>query len=292
MSQDTSAFGIPFTPRILVVDDEKRIRDGCHDVLTQEGFEVAKAETGEIGIKMIEEAHYDIILLDLMMPGLSGFEVLTKVKTLHPDTVIIVITGYVTVEHSVEAMKKGAFDFIPKPFSPDQLRVVVSRAIEHTRTLQDIAHEKSRMRVLINQLASGVMATDSQKRIALANPAFQRMMGYRGTNLIGRPVEELIQNEELKEMVNKALSMPGADFVELTEELRVGTDGEDQEMILGASCAPFRDRMGRNLGTVTVLHDITTLKKMDQLKSDFVSTVAHEIRRVVQPGSSIEVMQH
>jgi two-component system phosphate regulon sensor histidine kinase PhoR len=134
------------------------------------------------------------------------------------------------------------------------------------------------MRVLINQLASGVMATDSQKRIALANPAFQRMMGYRGADLIGRPVEELIQNEELKKMVNQALSMPGGDFVELTEELRVGGDGEDQEMILGARCAPFRDRMGRNLGTVTVLHDITTLKKMDQLKSDFVSMVAHEIR--------------
>ncbi len=269
---------ISFKPKILVVDDEKRIRDGCHKVLTQEGFEVVRAETGELGIKMMEEAHHDIILLDLMMPGLSGFDVLTHVKALHPDTVIIVITGYVTVEHSVEAMKKGAFDFIPKPFSPDQLRVVVSRAIEYNRTLQDIAHEKSRMRTLINQLASGVMATDSQKRVALANPAFQKMLGYQGESVIAQPVDKFIQNEKLKRMIDQALSMPEEEFAESTEELNLGGNGEAQETILAARCAPFRDRLGRKLGTITVLNDITALKKMDQLKSDFVSMVAHEIR--------------
>jgi two-component system phosphate regulon sensor histidine kinase PhoR len=92
---------ISFQPRILVVDDEKRIRDGCHKVLTQEGFEVDGAETGEAGIKMIEDAHYDIVLLDLKMPGLSGFDVLGNVKALHPDTVVILITGYATVDHSI-----------------------------------------------------------------------------------------------------------------------------------------------------------------------------------------------
>ena len=267
-----------FRPRILVVDDEKRIRDGCHMVLTQEGFEVAKAETGELGIKMIEEAHYDIILLDLMMPGLSGFDVLAHVKALHPDTVIIVITGYATVEYSIEAMKKGAFDFIPKPFSPDQLRVVVSKAIEYTRTLQDIANEKSRMRVLINHLVSGVITTDNQKRVALANPAFLKMIDYHGGSVIGRSVTEFIKNEKLNLMIDKALSMPGDEFIELSEEMNFRGEGEKEEIFIGARCVPFRDRLGRTLGTVTMLHDITTLKKMDQLKSDFVSMVAHEIR--------------
>jgi two-component system phosphate regulon sensor histidine kinase PhoR len=269
---------ISFQPRILVVDDEKRIRDGCHKVLTQEGFEVDRAETGEAGIKMIEEAHYDIVLLDLKMPGLSGFDVLGNVKALHPDTVVIVITGYATVDHSIEAMKKGAFDFIPKPFSPEQLRVVVSKAIEHTRTLQDIANEKSRMRVLINQLASGVMATDNRKRVALANPAFLRMLGYRGESVVGHRAEEFIGDERLLKMIDQALSMGEQEFIELTEELDLEGKGEGEETILVARCVPFKDRLDRILGTVTVLHDITALKKMDQLKSDFVSMVAHEIR--------------
>ncbi|MDH3875806.1 MAG: response regulator, partial [Desulfobacteraceae bacterium] len=148
MTEKQSA-DILFKPKILVVDDEKVIRNGCREVLTQEGYEAILAENGELGLKMIEKAHYDVILLDLMMPGLSGFEVLSHVKTLHPDTSIIVITGYATIENSIEAMRKGAFDFIPKPFSPDQLRVVVSKAIEHTGALKDIANEKSRIRVLI-----------------------------------------------------------------------------------------------------------------------------------------------
>jgi two-component system phosphate regulon sensor histidine kinase PhoR len=239
---------------------------------------VDRAETGEAGIKMIEEAHYDIVLLDLKMPGLSGFDVLGNVKALHPDTVVIVITGYATVDHSIEAMKKGAFDFIPKPFSPEQLRVVVSKAIEYTRTLQDIANEKSRMRVLINQLASGVMATDNRKRVALANPAFLRMLGYRGESVVGHRAEEFIGDERLLKMIDQALSMGEQEFIELTEELDLEGKGEGEETILVARCVPFKDRLDRILGTVTVLHDITALKKMDQLKSDFVSMVAHEIR--------------
>src|SRR5512133_3798182 len=95
-------------PRILVVDDEARIRDACRIVLEEMGFEVALASDGEQGLAKIKERHFDIILADLMMPVLSGFDVLSQVREHHPDTVVIVITGYATVEHSIEAMKKGA----------------------------------------------------------------------------------------------------------------------------------------------------------------------------------------
>jgi len=266
-----------FTPKVLVIDDEKRIRDGCQKTLTLEGFEVATAESGTLGLEIIEKEPFDIILLDLMMPGLSGMEVLARVKVLHPETIIVVITGYATLEHAIEAMKKGAFDFIAKPFSPEELRNVVSKAIQFIRTLEDIVTENSRMRVLINQLSGGVMATDAEKNVALANPAFLRMMNYRG-NAIGRPVTELVQNKELNQMIDQALSMPETEFAELTAELDLEGKGAEEETVLGVRCAPFRDRLGRNLGSLTVLLDITAQKKIDQLKSDFVSLVAHEIR--------------
>jgi len=266
-----------FAPRVLVVDDEKRIRDGCQKTLKLEGFEVSSVESGILGLEILEQEHFDIILLDLMMPGLSGMEVLARVKVLHPETIVIVITGYATLEHAIEAMKKGAFDFIAKPFSPEELRNVVSKAIQFIRTLEDIVTEKSRMRVLINQLSGGVMATDAQKNVALANPAFLRMMDYRG-EAIGQPVSEIVRNKELNQMINRALSMPETEFAELTAELELEGKGDDEETMLGVRCAPFRDQLGRNLGTLTVLLDITAQKKMDQLKSDFVSMVAHEIR--------------
>lgn len=109
---------ISFQPRVLVVDDEARIQAACKRLLTDEGCDVEIAENGIKGLKMIEEKHFDIVLLDLMMPGMSGLDVLTDLKARHPDTVVIVITGYATLEHSVETMKKGAFDFCPSLFPP------------------------------------------------------------------------------------------------------------------------------------------------------------------------------
>jgi two-component system, OmpR family, phosphate regulon sensor histidine kinase PhoR len=265
-------------PRILIVDDEVRIRDACRAVLEEEGFEVALASDGEQCLAKIKERHFDIILADLMMPVLSGFDVLSQVRERHPDTVVIVITGYATVEHSIEAMKKGAFDFIPKPFTPDQLRGVVSKSIKYTRALQDITDTKSRLRVMVNRLVDGVMTTDNEKHMVLANPAFLHMLGYYGENVIGRRVEEVIECEPLVRMIDQALAMPPDTFTEIVQELSfAGNDGQN-ETILSVRCAPFRGRTGLNLGTITVLHDITAIKKIDRMKSEFVSMVSHEIR--------------
>ena len=273
---ETVAAANEYSPKILVIDDEKRIRDGCHTILTASGYGVTCAENGKQGLDIINQEHFDIILLDLMMPELSGLDVLPMVKENHPDTVVIVITGYATVEYSIEAMKAGAFDFLAKPFSPNKLKVVVSKAIEHTRALKDIATEKSRMKGLINRLSAGVMATDSRKHVVLANPSFQDMIDYHGKTIIGRPVETFIEHTGLLDMITQAVSMGPNEKIELTDELEWGDD--ENKRVLSVCCAPFKDRVGMNLGTITVLHDITVLKKVAQMKSDFVSLVAHEIR--------------
>jgi two-component system phosphate regulon sensor histidine kinase PhoR len=262
--------------KILVVDDEPRIRDACRMVLTEEGFDVALASDGNEGVQMIQEEHYDIILVDLMMPVLSGFEVLSHVKERHPDTVVIVITGYATVEHSISAMKRGAFDFIPKPFTPDQLRGVVEKAIKYNRALQDIAETNSRLRVMVNRLTDGVMTCDIDKRVVLANPAFLHMIGYHGEPVLGRSIEEIHVGEQLRSMIERALVMPVDSVAEITEEI-TWQEG-DTKKTFNAKCAPFPGRGGFNIGTITVLNDITALKEMEQMKSDFVSMVSHEVR--------------
>jgi signal transduction histidine kinase len=267
-----------FQPRVLVVDDEVRIQEACQRLLTQEGCDVELAANGIKGLKMIEEKHFDIILLDLMMPGMSGLEVLKDVKSRHPDTVVIIITGYATLEHSIETMKKGAFDFLSKPFSPQELRIVISKAIEFIRTLQDIATEKSRMRVMINTLSNGVLTTDNQKRVALANPAFLKMISCSKISVIGHNVSELIKDSRLLDIIDQAINQPEDTFAEITDEITLPRFKEKDDIIIGVRSIPFRDRLNRNLGSVTVFNDITVLKKVDQLKSNFVSMVAHEIK--------------
>jgi PAS domain S-box-containing protein len=122
------------------------------------------------------------------------------------------------------------------------------------------------------------MTTDNQRRIAQANPAFLKMIGYHGPRPIGRTVDEIVSIPLINDMIDRVLDAPEDEPIEVSEEVRPEPDAKSAEMIIGAHCVPFRDRLGRNLGTITVLHDITALKRMDQLKSNFVSMVSHEIR--------------
>lgn len=223
--------------KILVIDDEARIREACTIVLSERGFQVSSAPDGEDGLKMIAENHFDIVLVDLMMPTISGFDVLSEVRKNHPDTVVIVITGYATLEHSIEAMKKGAFDFIPKPFTPDQLRAVVDKSLQYTNALQDIAESKSRLRVLVNRLSEGVITTDINKLVVQANRAFLHMMGYHGEDVIGRNVSSIIDNKELLRAIDETLEMTPATFAEITNELTF--HDEDGENIIAAGAALF-----------------------------------------------------
>jgi two-component system sensor histidine kinase/response regulator len=120
-------------PIILVIDDEEFMRDACSQILTKDGYQAETAEDGIIGFVKIQDLHPDLVLIDLKMPGKSGFDVLDNIKDFDPNIISIVITGYATVESAVEAMKKGAYDFIPKPFTPDQLRIIIKRGLERRR---------------------------------------------------------------------------------------------------------------------------------------------------------------
>jgi len=115
---------------ILVIDDEETMRDSCQQALSRSGNIVEVAEEGTKGLEMLGKESFDLVILDLKMPGLSGMEVLKRIKEDEPEVVVVVITGYATVESAVEAMKAGAYDFIPKPFTPESLRMIVDRALE------------------------------------------------------------------------------------------------------------------------------------------------------------------
>lgn len=132
-------------PLILVIDDEESMRDSCSLILTKDGYKTETAPDGESGLKKIKELQPDLILVDLKMPGISGFDVLEKVSEIDPNIVSVVITGYATVESAVEAMKKGAYDFLPKPFTPDELRIIIRRGLERRNlTLQKESLEKEK----------------------------------------------------------------------------------------------------------------------------------------------------
>jgi len=121
--------------RILIIDDEQVLLEGCKQILEEKGYVTATAENGDLGLQLIREWNPDLVLVDLKMPGKSGMEVLQEIESTHPNLVKIVITGFSTVSLAVEAMKKGADDFIPKPFTDDELSMTVEKGLKKRRLI-------------------------------------------------------------------------------------------------------------------------------------------------------------
>jgi len=224
-----------------------------------------------------------------MMPGMSGMEVLDQVRIIDPNLPVIVITGYATVESAVEAMKKGAYDFIPKPFTPDQLRIVVKRALERRslkkeaeflrkereRSLRDIATEKSKIKTIINCMGDGVLVCDQDGCVVLTNPAASRMLMTSETSLLGNSISQCHLSSDLSKTIEESLQAKDIGYTSVSQELSLG---ESQEIFLRAHTAQVRNDLGETMGSVTVLQDISHLKELDKMKSEFIAMVTHELR--------------
>lgn len=123
--------------RILVVDDEEIVIRSCLRILGNGDYEVEAVQDGWEALGKIDENDYDVIILDIMMPKVDGMEVLQRVKETHPDVEVIMVTGHSQIETAVRSMKLGAFDYLPKPFDPDELELTVERALERRRLLRE-----------------------------------------------------------------------------------------------------------------------------------------------------------
>ena len=122
-------------PSILVIDDEEIMREVIAALLTEEGFRATCAATGKEGLEKAQQETPDLVLLDLMLPGMNGFATLKEILRVDPDTVVIMISAYASIKDAVEATKAGAFDFVTKPFNNEELLLVVKNGLEK-RTLE------------------------------------------------------------------------------------------------------------------------------------------------------------
>jgi len=118
--------------RILVIDDDRYIRSGCARIFQKDGWSVTCADDGDQGLKEILNSpdSYDVILLDLLMPGMSGIEVLAQILAFNPKLPVIIMTGLATADSVTEVVRKGAYGCIAKPFTPDELRTIVRKALK------------------------------------------------------------------------------------------------------------------------------------------------------------------
>ena len=130
---------------ILVVDDEESVRDSLSNWFLEDGYQVECAENARVALQMIESSHFDIILADIKMPGMDGLEMLRRIKTLKKDAIVIVMTAFASVNTAVVALKDGAFDYVTKPFDPDDLSHLIRNATRQISLSQENESLKDRV---------------------------------------------------------------------------------------------------------------------------------------------------
>jgi len=279
--------------RLLVVDDEPGMREGCRRILASEGYGVDTAEDAPTALEIIRQRQdFAGALVDLKMPGMDGLELIRRIRQRDQDIVLFVITAYATIETAVEATKLGAYDYVPKPFTPDELLIPVRNGLERRslrlearrlheereRRMLELAFERSKSHTIINCMADGVLVVNRDGQLVLRNAAAARILPHCGVATLPAPLDDTLACPELASFMCKALDdQPGPSIASV--ELSLGTS----TFMVNAS--PVLDSDGQVSGAVAVLRDATALKELDEAKSMFVSMVAHEVKR---PLAAIE----
>jgi two-component system phosphate regulon sensor histidine kinase PhoR len=271
--------------RILVVDDEYGVREGCRKILTEEGYELFTADDGVEGLARFEEnPGIAVVLVDMMMPRMGGLELLKRIRERDSEVVVIIITAHATIDSAVEGTKQGAYSYIPKPFTPDELLLTIRNGLERQaltaesrrlreereRRLLELASERSRSNTIIKCMTDGVVVINVDKLVVLRNAAAAHILSGSGARPLPFPLGDL-ECPGVAELVAEVLDgSPEPQIV--SREIPLG----EKTYMLNAS--PVLDPSGETSAAVAVFRDITELKKLEVAKSMFVSMVAHEVK--------------
>ncbi|MBU0606462.1 MAG: response regulator, partial [Armatimonadetes bacterium] len=268
------------TPRILVIDDEQGVREGCRRVLLAEGHAVDIVEDAFKGLDLLKQTNYDLVLVDVKMPGMDGLEFLSVAHEVPSESIFVVMTAYATLGMAVDATKRGAYDFVAKPFTPDELLTLTRRALERARLVRErnrlaeererrlleLATEKGRLRSIVEAMRDGVIVTNREDRVVLHNAAAAALTGCSMSGTEPMPLSDCAYPPALVALIENADSNPEVEL--RSQEIPFGPEAHQ---VVAASVAPVTDDEGQCLGVVTVLHDVSELKKVELIKAQFIN---------------------
>ncbi|MCJ7679401.1 MAG: sigma-54 dependent transcriptional regulator [Candidatus Aminicenantes bacterium] len=253
------------TQKILIIDDEEAIQDSCAQVLKREGYSVRGAKNGAEGLQHFKQETFHIVLLDLRLPGMGGMEILKLIKEENPETPVIIITGFASIESAVEAIKLGAFDYLAKPFCPEELRVIVKKAVKSRDTyfenlsLRKALEDKTQFDMVVGSGAAMERVLDIVRRVSITESTVL-ITGESGTG------KEILAREIHKHSPRSKLPFVVVDCGALVETL---FESELFGHVKGSFTGAFETKHGRfeiaNGGTI-FLDEISNISMNIQAK--------------------------
>ncbi|MDJ0810662.1 MAG: response regulator [Desulfobacterales bacterium] len=190
-------------PAIYIVDDEYRMCHSLRSLLKQRGFEVEFTTSGTTALEGFNQKPYDLFLLDIGIPDLDGFQLMDAILERLPDAAIIMMTGDATVDTAVRALRRGAYDYLKKPFNPEELEKTVHNALDRQRLKREnrriqrrLRLSENRYRFLVQKSPDLIYTLDSRGRFTFVNQAAESVFGYRIADLIGQPYQAILFDED------------------------------------------------------------------------------------------------
>lgn len=300
-----------YKPKILIVDDEPRMCDSLKFILSHQGYETHTSNSGTKAIEHLSKDHFDLVLLDMVMPDLSGNSVMNYVHGRTPDTPVIVITGYGSLDSAVEAMRGGAFDYVRKPLDFDELLTSVGNAINHSILMREKEDARKKLKIserkyryLINSYPDLVYTLDNDGKFTFINKASWSHLGYRADRLLGEHYSVVVYEGDLEKAKYYFNERRTGERASNAVELRLKSkhDGNEIELLNSGSLVvelkarglydrPVDLKEKKFLGTLGVARDIRYRKRLEaQLRyaqkmeavSTFAGGMAHEFNNLLQ----------
>mgnify|MGYP001032083039 CR=1 FL=1 len=272
--------------RILIADDEADIALILKLHLEDAGYATKRAKDGVEALEMLSREQFELLLLDIKMPRMDGLQVLGRVRETYPGMVVVMMTAHGSEDIAVDAMKKGAVDYISKPFSSDDMLKRVERAIKYNRTVQEnerlqqsLVAEQKKTEAILQGMAELLIAVDIQGRIMSLNRKTEEVLGIGREELLGRVVEEVIDAELAagSTLPCRMTLESGEPALDVTYTLNSVTG----KIPVLASASPLRDSSGTLIGSVEIIRDISSLKALEREREDFVSMLSHDLKNPI-----------
>ena len=256
---------------ILIIDDDPGACETLSDILEDEGYKVLTLERGLQGIEQIKSRFFNVVLLDIILPDVSGLEVLRAIKKINSEVCVIMITGYAKLENAIEALNNGADAYINKPLNMDEVKLNIKRGVERQIILQEkkrleqkVRETKEYLENILNNSADMIITTDIDTRIVEFNKGGEQMLGYKKEEVIGRHVEEFYLDKEERLRLMERVKREGSISVHETRFKR--KDGSIVDISLTLSL--LRNDSGEVIGTVGISKDITDMKNHKEVEQE------------------------
>jgi|AMWB02.1.fsa_nt_gi hypothetical protein len=268
--------------RILIVDDEADIALILKLQLEDAGYETTRARDGVEALEIVDRESFSLILLDIKLPKLDGIRVLEHLGPSLHETAVIMMTAHGNEDVAVESMKKGALDYIAKPFSSEDLLKKIERTLEFNRTRKEnlrlqeqLEEQRKKMEAILGGMADMLVAVDGEGRVSSVNRATEGAFGLAPGAPLGMPVQSLIQADIPQSALPCMVVLrTHAPCLDTTYNITV----RNRTVPVLSSATPLFGASGNLLGSVEILRDISHLKALEKEREEFVGMLTHDLK--------------